>query len=95
MLRTLDPSMLGLSQPIRELAPWAARYGFQAVSAPQEVLRDKNAAREAAAVMADCGLSWGLMPMPADFIIGSWTPPPLKRPWRPSAVMPAPPGCWA
>lgn len=67
MLRTLDPSMLGLSQPIRELAPWAARYGFQAVSAPQEVLRNKNAAREAAAVMADCGLSWGLMPMPADF----------------------------
>lgn len=67
MLRTLDPSMLGLSHPISELAPVAAKYGFQAVSAPSQVLEDKTAAREAAAVMAAHGLSWGLMPLPADF----------------------------
>lgn len=67
MLRTLDPSMLGLNHPLRELAPLAAKYGFQAVSAPQDVLTDRAAAREAAAVMADNGLAWGLMPMPADF----------------------------
>ncbi len=67
MLRTLDPSMLGLPHSVRELAPWAAKYGFEAVSATPAVLENKEAAREAAAVMADHGLSWGLLPMPADF----------------------------
>ncbi len=67
MLRTLDPSMLGLTHPIKELAPYAAKYGFQAVSAPRQVLEDKNAAREAEAALLDSGLSWGLMPLPADF----------------------------
>lgn len=67
MLRTLDPSMLGLSHPVQDLAPWAAKYGFQAVSATPAVLEDKAASREAASVMADQGLSWGLLPMPADF----------------------------
>ena len=67
MLKTLDPSMLGLGQPIEELAPAAAKYGFQAISASASVLEDRAAGREASAVLLDNGLSWGLMPMPADF----------------------------
>ena len=67
MLKTLDTSMLGLGHPIEELAPAAAKYGFQAISAPASVLEDRAAGREASAVLLDNGLSWGLMPMPADF----------------------------
>lgn len=67
MLRTLDLSMLGLTCSVREIAPIAAKYGFQAVSASVEVFQDKTAAKETAAVLSDNGLSWGLMPMPADF----------------------------
>lgn len=67
MLRTLDPSMLGLSHSIQELAPWAAKYGFQAVSAVPLIFQDKSAAWQAADALAAYGLSWGLMPMPADF----------------------------
>jgi len=67
MIRTLDASMLNLSYSIEELAPWAAKYGFQAISAPKDILLQKDAAKRAAEAMAEYGLSWGLMPMPADF----------------------------
>lgn len=67
MIRTLDPSMLNLPQPIEELAPLAAQYGFQAVSATPQVLADKTAAERGYAALREHGLSWGLMPMPADF----------------------------
>lgn len=67
MIRTLDASMLGLSCSVEEVAPWAAKYGFQAVSASRQVLEEKETGKRAAAVLAEHGLSWGLMPMPADF----------------------------
>ena len=67
MIRTLDASMLNLPYSIRELAPLCAQHGIQALSATRELLEKKAAAKEAAAVLKDNGLVWGLMPMPADF----------------------------
>ena len=70
MLRTLDASMLNLPYSLKELAPLAKAAGFQALSAQGSnihVLDDENERREAAALMRDLGLGWGLMPMTADF----------------------------
>ena len=67
MIRTLDASMLNLPYSIPELAPLAAAHGIEGLSAPAEVLEDERAGAEAAAVMKDLGLKWGLMPMTADF----------------------------
>ncbi len=67
MIRTLDASMLGLSCSVEEAAPWAAKYGFQAVSASRAVLEDREMGKRTAAALMEHGLSWGLMPMPADF----------------------------
>ena len=67
MIRTLDASMLNLPHAIAELAPLCAQHEIQALSATRAVLEDERAAQEAAALLADNGLSWGLMPMPADF----------------------------
>ena len=67
MIRTLDASMLHLPYSVAELAPVAARYGIQALSAPGAMLDDENAAREADAIMKDNGLQWGLLGLPADF----------------------------
>lgn len=67
MFRTLDASMLNLPYSIPELAPLAAACGMQAISAPAEVVDDERAGREAAAIMRDLGLSWGLLPMTADY----------------------------
>lgn len=67
MIRTLDASMLNLPHSLRELAPLCRQYGIQAISATGEILDDEKAAAEAAAVMQENGLLWGLMPMPADF----------------------------
>ena len=67
MFRTLDASMLNLPHSIPELAPLAAAAGLEAISATPNLFADEAAAREAAAIMRDHGLSWGLMPMNADF----------------------------
>ncbi len=67
MIRTLDASMLNLPHSLRELAPLCRQYGIQAISATGEILDNEKAAAEAAAVMQENGLLWGLMPMPADF----------------------------
>ncbi len=70
MLKTLDVSMLGLPHDLRTLAPLCRLYGIPALSAAGNLLEDAQAARETDAVLRDNGLSWGLMPMPADFY--SW-----------------------
>lgn len=67
MIRTLDLSMLNLPYSVRELAPLAARYGIQAISATADLFEDAALARETDAVMKDNGLKWGLLPMTADF----------------------------
>lgn len=67
MIRTLDASMLNLPHAIAELAPLCAQHGIQALSVTRALLEDERAADDAAAILADNGLTWGLMPMPADF----------------------------
>ena len=67
MIRTLDASMLGIPHSLPELAPLAAAHGIQALSAPGSIFEDERACAEAAAVMKDNGLQWGLLPMTADF----------------------------
>ena len=67
MFEVLAASMLGLDWSLEELAPLCAKHGVPGLSAPAAVLDDASAAREAAAVMRDNGLIWGLMPMTADF----------------------------
>ena len=67
MIRTLDASMLNIPFPAAELAPYAAEYGFEAVSVPGNLMEDPALAAEADSVVRSFGLSWGLLPMPADF----------------------------
>lgn len=67
MLRTLDPSMLNLPFSALDLIPEAAKAGFQAVSLTPDLLEDPARAEKAAELMRAYGLSWGLLPMPADF----------------------------
>ncbi len=67
MIRTLDASMLNLPYSVLELAPLAAACGIAAVSAPAEVVDDERAGAEAAALLRDLGLVWGLLPMTADY----------------------------
>lgn len=66
MFKTLDTSMLNVRHDIRTLAPFCAKYGIQALSA-HGVLDSEADALEAHAILKDNGLTWGLLPMPADF----------------------------
>ena len=38
MIRTLDASMLNLPYPAAELAPLAAKYGFEALSQRKQII---------------------------------------------------------
>ena len=67
MLRTLDASMLNLPYSVTELAPLAAKYGMQAITATSAVTDDPAAGKEALTVLKDHGLTWGLMPLTADY----------------------------
>ena len=59
--------MLNIPHDIRVLAPLCKEYGIEAIGASAVIFSDEKAAAEIAAVMADNGLQWGLLPMPADF----------------------------
>ena len=67
MYTVLDASMLGIPRSLAELAPLCAARGIAGLSAPAAILDDPRAGAEAAAMMRDLGLQWGLMPMTADF----------------------------
>ncbi len=67
MIQTLDASMLGIRCPVEELLAPAAARGFQAVSPGMDLLEDPVRLAEADALRQALGLSWGLLPMPADF----------------------------
>jgi len=58
--------MLRIPGSLRELVPLAVKYGFRGISVPRDVLDDPVAADEAAALIRDSGLQWGLLPTPAD-----------------------------
>ena len=67
MYTVLDASMLGIPRSLAELAALCAARGIAGLSAPAAILDDPRAGAEAAAMMRDLGLQWGLMPMTADF----------------------------
>ena len=67
MIRTLDMSMLNIPHSLAKVAPLASARGIEAISAPAALFAEDRAAGEAAAVLRDHGLVWGLLPMPADF----------------------------
>ena len=67
MIRTLDASMLNIACPVTDLIPLAAGTGFEAVSPPPVLFDDPAFAERADALRKEYGLSWGLLPMPADF----------------------------
>lgn len=67
MFRTLDASMLNLPCSVTELAPLAAKYGMQAITATPDVVDDPACGKEALAALRDHGLTWGLLPMTADY----------------------------
>ena len=67
MYTVLDASMLGIPRSLAELAPLCAARGIAGLSAPAAILDDPRAGAEAAAMMRDLGLQWGLMLMTADF----------------------------
>lgn len=67
MYSVLDASMLGLNHPLSVLAPLCAKYGISGLRVPDAALESEAAAGEAAGILKDNGLQWGLLPMPADF----------------------------
>lgn len=67
MIKSLETSMLNIPHDIRVLAPLCREHGIQAIGAPGILFENASAAKEITAVMADNGLKWGLLPMPADF----------------------------
>ena len=58
---------------VQELAPIVAKYGIGGINPPAALLENCKAAREAAVVVRDLGLKWGLMPTPADFLVPDTT----------------------
>lgn len=67
MYKTLDAHLLKIPGTIPELAPLAARYGFEGIHVPEAILRDDRLAAEAKAAVDANGLKWGLLPTPVDF----------------------------
>ncbi|NLT73747.1 MAG: sugar phosphate isomerase/epimerase [Chloroflexi bacterium] len=79
MYKVLDANLLGIPGAVRELAPLAARYGFEGISLPAAALTDPRAAAEAAACARDYGLKWGLLATPVDFFHPSVEGPALEE----------------
>lgn len=73
MLRILDVDALRIQGPLEQLVPLAAKHGFGGISVPREILQDARKAEEAAAIVHDHGLQWGLLPTPADFFSATVT----------------------
>ena len=51
MIRTLDASMLNIPYSAAELAPYAAKYGFEAISVPGNLMENPALAAEADSVV--------------------------------------------
>ena len=67
MIKSFEPSMIGVKHPVSELVPLCKKNGFEAIGAPAILFEDEKAALELNAIVKDSGLQWGLLPMPADF----------------------------
>ncbi len=67
MKKILDANLLGIKGELSELAPLAKVNGFDAIGVPAGLLDNPTAAIEATKMIECLGLSWGLLPTPADF----------------------------
>lgn len=67
MIKSFEPSMIGVSHDIKELVPYCAENGFEAIGVPAHIFEDEKIAAEYDAVVKGHGLKWGLLPMPTDF----------------------------
>jgi sugar phosphate isomerase/epimerase len=67
MYKVLDVNLLRIPGSLRELAPLAKKHGLDGISVPKEILMDPGKAEDAAAIVRDHGLSWGLLHTPVDF----------------------------
>lgn len=67
MIKSFEFSMIGVSHDVRELLPYCAENGFEAIGVPAKIFEDEKAALELDALVKGHGLRWGLLPMPADF----------------------------
>lgn len=70
MYRILDANLLGILTTPTELAPLAKAAGFSAIGVPASLMEEPEKALEITSVLSDMGLSWGLLPTPADFFAG-------------------------
>lgn len=67
MYLTFDAAMLGIQGDFATNARLAAGTGFQGIQISAGTMNQPDTLREAARVVSDLGLEWGLMPTPADF----------------------------
>ena len=67
MLTIFDPNVNGVKGTVAEIAPLAKKYGLGGISVPGALLENPAEAMEAAKLVQDLGLSWSLLPTPADF----------------------------
>ena len=67
MIKVFDPGVNGVKGTVYEIAPLAKKYGLDGVALPAALLSDPKEALNAAACMKEYGLSWSLLPTPADF----------------------------
>lgn len=69
MYWNLAPGLVGLTFPtLQDLAAAAARHGCGGIELPASALASKTSADEAARILADHRLQWGLLPLGADFL---------------------------
>lgn len=68
MYTVFEASFYRVRESVDVLAPLVAGHGMGGINVPTEILRDVRQAREAARIVGDCGLRWGLMPTPADLL---------------------------
>lgn len=68
MYTVFEASFYRVRESVSFLAPLVARHGMGGINVPLEILDDARRAREAARVVADQGLRWGMLPTPADLL---------------------------
>ncbi len=67
MLTIFDPAVNGVRGTVYEIADLAKEYGISGIAVPGTLLADPKEALRAADYVRELGLSWSLLPTPADF----------------------------
>lgn len=68
MYTVFDASFYRVQADVQTLAPLLTAQGIQGINVPVQILEDRRQAEEAAAVVRDHGLRWGLLPTPVDLL---------------------------